>query len=107
LTRLRTRLPVPLAELASPALPRPPAVFASGWHRETDRLYRHGEPPAAVAEVLPAGILVRPDQVYATGVLAVFDPPRWTFVVGSPGQAVPADLVTMLRRVLLDAGAEP
>ena len=107
LTYWLAELPVRTTVMPRRHVPPAPAVLSRGWRRETDRSYRHDRPHVAVAEVLPAGILLRPEQVYADGAVAVFEPPEWTVVIGSPVRPVPAALVAMLRQVWLDAPADP
>ncbi|WP_433388585.1 hypothetical protein [Micromonospora sp. KLBMP9576] len=85
---------------------RVPSVLVTGWSRRDARLWWLGDDGAVVAEVVPAGILLRPRDSYASDALAAVDPQASTMTVGTAGLPVPAALVTAVRRLVAGGAAE-
>ncbi|MDR7274262.1 hypothetical protein [Catenuloplanes atrovinosus] len=86
---------------------RPAALLDLGWQRTGQRLFRSHAEPRLLAEVIPAGILIRPDGVYTSDGLAIFDPRTRTLTVGADGVTASAALVEPLSRMLEAAPADP
>ncbi|MGW5580871.1 hypothetical protein, partial [Micromonospora chokoriensis] len=85
---------------------RAPAAFTVGWQRLGTRSYRTGADNAAVAEVLPAGILLRPEGLFSSDATALFDPLLNTIIIGTRGLRVSDRLVEAVSQVLLTAPAD-
>ncbi len=86
-----------------------PAPLRRGWRRIGGRLYRKplGADATATAEVLPAGIVLRPAGWYGSGGSALFDPLGGTLRVGTAGVPVPEALAVVVSRLMVADGARP
>jgi hypothetical protein len=86
---------------------RPASLLELGWQRTGRRLFRSHTEPRLLAEVIPAGILIRPEGMYTSEGLAIFDPRTRTLTVGAGGMTASAALVEPLSRMLESAPADP
>ncbi|MDQ7909381.1 hypothetical protein RB614_33150 [Phytohabitans sp. ZYX-F-186] len=110
------RYPAPGPPPQTPARParadgrpgeRVPSALTAGWLRRDTRLWWLGDEGDVVAEVVPAGILLRPGGLYTSDALVVVDPLSSTISVGTVGFPVPATLVDALRRLVAGAPPDP
>ncbi|SDT66645.1 hypothetical protein [Actinoplanes derwentensis] len=94
---------------AAPAGPRRstgdgPALIGRGWVRTGDRLYRHAAEDELLAEVIPAGILLRAAGAYEPDGLAFVEPDDGVLALDA---AASDRLVEMLCRVVARTSGEP
>lgn len=74
-----------------------PLPLSAQWQRLSFRVYRDAA-SHLVAEVLPGGILLRPQDTFTSDAVAWFEPRSGDVTVGTPGLPVPAAMVTALNR---------
>ncbi|MEU7588486.1 hypothetical protein AB0A95_19605 [Micromonospora sp. NPDC049230] len=83
---------------------QPPPVLSDGWVRASSRLYRHATVPDLLAEVVPAGVLLRTAGARQPDGMAFVDPAEWVLAVDVRDSD---RLVDKLCRMLAGAGAAP
>ncbi|MFI7122008.1 hypothetical protein [Amycolatopsis sp. NPDC049868] len=81
------------------------AAPPDGWTRYSTVGYRMAD-GGPVAEVVPAGLVLRSESHAVSGPRAPFDPNGWTLTVGVLGEEITDDLVTAFDRLLVGAGKD-